>query len=100
MKSVVYVIQAGENGPVKIGHSRNLDSRLRSLRSGSAEPLFVRQTFEAGNVFALEKLLHMRFATERLSSEWFNVAPDQVVAAVEEINSRRSLSPLFSPSRV
>ncbi len=65
----IYFIQEGDNGPIKIGSTRNLKSRLPSLQTGSAKKLRVLGTMRGGN--ALESLLHQGFAEYRISGEWF-----------------------------
>ncbi|UXZ57051.1 GIY-YIG nuclease family protein [Curtobacterium sp. Arg-1] len=67
--SVVYFIQQGSSGPIKIGCSRNLTSRLNSLRTSSSEPLHVLGTVPGG--FELERQMHQALDAFRLNGEWF-----------------------------
>jgi hypothetical protein len=75
-KEVVYVIQALDGGPVKIGHStrRGVQSRLKSLQIGNHQRLTVRATYSGG--MWLERALHEFFALSRLSGEWFWVTQE------------------------
>lgn len=78
---VVYFIRAGENGPIKIGITTDVPSRLSSLQTSHAETLVVMTTTPGGT--ALEYELHKRFAHHRLRGEWF--APgDDLLAFIEE----------------
>lgn len=75
----VYFIQAGDDGPVKIGTAKDVLRRLSMLKTSSAEPLHLRALYEGGA--AEESLLHRRFAAHRIRREWFN--PDVLAEAVD-----------------
>jgi hypothetical protein len=69
----VYVIRAGDEGPVKIGHGKDPYRRLASLQSGSAQPLILLGTLAGA---APEELrLHQQFAADRIFGEWFKFNP-------------------------
>jgi T5orf172 domain len=73
-KELVYLIQAGDRGPVKIGSTRDansLRSRLATLQTGSPERLFIRAVGSGGST--REGELHKRFRHLRLYGEWFRV---------------------------
>jgi hypothetical protein len=70
----VYFVQAGESGPVKIGVTGNIEDRVRTMQTGSPQPLRVLATFPGG--FDLEARLHRMFAPHRVHGEWFAPAPD------------------------
>jgi hypothetical protein len=57
---VIYMIQAGENGPVKIGVTDNLESRLCKMQVDNAAPLKVLRLLAGG--FAQEAELHIRLS--------------------------------------
>lgn len=65
----VYFIQRGDDGPVKIGITKNLKSRLNGLQTSSAEKLFVRREFNGTQDD--EAMFHQVFAAHRMSGEWF-----------------------------
>jgi hypothetical protein len=71
---MLYVIQAGEGGPCKIGISRNPRGRMSKMQSDHHEPLRIIGLFEGDR--AEEATIHSRFANERLSGEWFNPHPE------------------------
>lgn len=66
----VYFLQRGPtNGPIKIGFSRDVISRIRTLRFQVRDRLWLLGV-AAGNA-KQEKVFHRRFADLRLSGEWF-----------------------------
>ena len=67
-----YVIQAGDDGPVKVGHACNVAARLASLRVANPAPLHVRYTFTDG--IRVEAVLHDLLSAYALTGEWFTVA--------------------------
>jgi len=82
----VYLIQQDQSGFVKIGISGNVTKRLRDLQSANPHLLSVKYTvncpsFEIAS--AIEKRLHNRFATFRLTNEWFNVPIEKIIADLE-----------------
>ena len=67
---MVYFIQAGHDGPIKIGCSnRNFEKRLKQLQTGSHKELIVLGIMEGG-LFE-EKKLHEKFKAYHLRGEWF-----------------------------
>ena len=75
----VYFIQAGENGPIKIGIAKHPGRRLIALQSARNESL--RLLAHMPGDMATEWSLHMKFAAHRIKGEWF--APsDEIMAEV------------------
>jgi len=70
---VYFVQQAGGVGPIKIGHTSILGTRLESLQAGSPVPLVMLGWLPGDNME--ERALHRRFAKSRLHSEWFAPTP-------------------------
>ena len=64
----VYMIRAGETGPVKIGHSNDPIGRLVELQVGHYEKLRIIRLFDGGE--AEEATLHVRFADLHIRGEW------------------------------
>lgn len=62
-----YVVQQGEDGPVKIGKSANIEARLKQLQTGSPHALVLLLALPVD----LERDLQERFGDYRLSGEWF-----------------------------
>ncbi len=73
---VVYFLQQGDGGPIKIGiaEGTRLDRRLKQLQTASPLPLRLLGIIEGGS--DLERRLHEKFAGCRLEGEWFSAAPD------------------------
>ena len=72
----VYMIQAGIDGPVKIGKSTDVKSRHSMLQAAHPfELILIREIEGYGKV---ERWLHERFATCRLRGEWFSFHPDML----------------------
>ena len=65
----VYFIQQGEDGPIKIGFSTDVEGRLKSLQTATPYPLVLLGVME-GNI-TTEARLHGLFQFCRLSGEWF-----------------------------
>jgi hypothetical protein len=70
----VYMIRAGENGPVKIGVTDDVGKRLRNMQTGNSERLSVLRVFEGSA--DEERRLHARFLSLRLRGEWFHFSPE------------------------
>jgi len=79
---VVYFIQHGKDGPIKIGRSTRgrVRKRISSLQIGSPKKLEVLHIADASPPD--EAILHKKFGQHRLSGEWF-FAADEVLAFVE-----------------
>jgi hypothetical protein len=68
----IYLIRAGESGPVKIGYARSVRDargRIDSLQVGHWEILRVLRLWEGD--MRDERRMHMRFADLRIRGEWF-----------------------------
>jgi len=67
--SVVYFVQAGRNGPIKIGTTNDIARRLTQLQIGSPEEIML--VGMAAGDGELEDEWHQRFDSFRLRGEWF-----------------------------
>lgn len=79
---VIYFLQQGEDGPVKIGFSRdsNLETRIRNLQCGNPTKLFLRGTIMG--IERDEQALHRKYQAYRMQGEWFNTT-----AVLRELDS-------------
>lgn len=68
---LVYFIQAGDDGPIKIGWtaSSNVEKRLRGLQTGNPHRLYLRATV-SGTLYS-EQMLQRLLGNSRLEGEWF-----------------------------
>lgn len=67
---MIYFIQQGCDGPIKIGYSNNnVYERLISLQIGNPNELKLIE--EIPGTRRVEKKLHKRFSNERIRGEWF-----------------------------
>lgn len=66
---MIYFIQQGEYGPIKIGRTNNIKWRMADLKVASPYPLRLISTMEGGE--KEEKLLHAAFSAVKLEGEWF-----------------------------
>ena len=66
----VYMVQAGEHGPVKIGFSADVALRLVKMQADNHQRLTVLRIFQGA--VAEEAALHTLFADNRLHGEWFS----------------------------
>jgi hypothetical protein len=72
--SWVYFIQAGDDGPIKIGVSRKPKRRIESLRTASPVELRLIAVIVGGE--KEEQALHRRFSEDRTHGEWFRPSSD------------------------
>ena len=74
---LVYFIQRGLNGPIKIGFTtKNPLERVRALQTGSPERLYL--LFAKAGTEHDERALHQQFGHDRLMGEWFDLSDDLV----------------------
>ena len=84
---VVYLIQGG--GLAKIGVSRNIDQRLKTLQASSPEKLAVlgsRVYDRSREAYSTERELHARFEDKRGHGEWFDLTDEDINTIVIEYN--------------
>lgn len=78
----IYFVQAGENGPVKIGYTHMPEKRLRCMQANHYETLrLIRVT--PGNRYG-ERRLHLRFSHLWIRGEWFYYSDEMLTAPVEQ----------------
>ena len=73
---LVYFVQAGDDGPVKIGFSRAPAQRVADLQTSNPAPLRLLATIPG--CLVSEAMLHREFGEHRIRGEWFH--PARVVA--------------------
>ena len=80
----VYFIAENENDDhnslrVKIGRSRDIQVRLRTLQTGSPYDLKLMGWIESDDDKQLELTLHERYSDQRIRLEWFYLQPEDVL---------------------
>jgi len=93
----VYVI-AAENGPVKIGISKDPDARIHTLEKQSGRLIssqYVSPPHSAARY--IEKAAHSHFSGARLEGEWFDVPFEEAKAFVEQLVSASENAPPVVP---
>lgn len=69
----VYFVQAGDDGPIKIGFAVDFKARFATMRTDS--PLDLRLLGRLDGTAQDEKRLHQTFAELRIRGEWFRADP-------------------------
>lgn len=82
----VYFIQAGQNGPIKIGSSKCPSTRLATLQTAHHVELRLLGEihYQDGRDAHYEKRIHEWLSTSRLRGEWFR--PDMLVLRFIAVN--------------
>ena len=89
---MIYAIQAGEGGPIKIGRASDPSSRMAELQTGNPERLRL-----IANVCwppEIEKCLHKFLDHHRLVGEWFR-ASEEVLWVVEKMHDEDAAHEIF-----
>lgn len=84
-RTFVYCI-GSEDGPVKVGITTNLLSRLRSLQNGSAtklELIWVYTAYHRQEALEMERAFFEVHADVRLEGEWFDISADLASESLE-----------------
>lgn len=68
-KGHIYFIQAGEDGPIKIGFSKDPVSRLRTLQTAHTEKL--KMLHHQTGTRVDEVKLHHKFKSLKIRGEWY-----------------------------
>jgi len=71
---MIYFIQSGDNGSIKIGETNNINRRLATLQVGTSEKLTLLGFLD--NDLETEKDMHLKFSEYRLRGEWFKPAKE------------------------
>ena len=100
---MIYFIQAGSTGPIKIGYTENEESlkkRIEALRTSS--PFSLKLIATKGGNLSDEKLLHEKFHMLHLAGEWFQ-ANQILINYIKNMNDeiynkpQENLNSFFSP---
>ena len=67
---MIYYLQQGDSGPIKIGYSAYPFKRMRQLQTANSVSLKLLLIVEGTK--GLERRLHRQFSHLRIQSEWFS----------------------------
>lgn len=88
-----YVVQEGDDGPVKIGIARNAFWRRSDLQTGNPRKIFLRAIYECegrSTALILEAAVLLEFADQRILGEWIS-APLAAMVKFVELQVRQCL---------
>lgn len=91
--SYVYVIQAGKDGPVKIGSAQKPSERLQELQTSNWHQLYLRAVVPCGPRVVIEKVAHALADRHRIRGEWFDLEPLKAVEFVVTAMALKGLDP-------
>ena len=95
--SYVYIIQAGNLGPYKIGKANNVEKRIKQLQT--ANPIALKERLvihckSEQHAFSIESQLHNCFKSYRLEGEWFagniNLATAMNITKEARLDTKKS----------
>lgn len=89
MSNVVYYIGVKGDGHVKIGTTKNLQARLRSLATARADGNLLMVLATEPGTYELEQKRHAQFAESRAHGEWFKLTP-ALQQHIDELAARTS----------
>lgn len=70
-KIYIYLIESLETGQFKIGKTKNVKRRLKTLQTGNGGKLKIIEIFQTKYPNKLESYLHNYFSHEKTIGEWF-----------------------------
>ena len=73
MLKSVYVFES--DGQFKIGVSKNVNARLKSIKTGNPNIHIVYEGDAVANAYTIESMLHAHFSNYRVNGEWFSLPP-------------------------
>lgn len=82
--SFVYVIQSGDDGPIKIGSANRPSRRIGNLQTSSWQDLYLRAAIPAHANVGVEKAAHVLARDHAIRGEWFDLSPYEAVCFVLE----------------
>jgi hypothetical protein len=81
----LYAIGPENNGPIKIGFSKNPKRRIKSLQTSHPETLVIHCVveFETDKAKYLERFIHRDINYKRTKGEWFDMSPEDAKGTLE-----------------
>ncbi|THI87138.1 MAG: GIY-YIG nuclease family protein [Nitrospira sp. CG24A] len=75
----VYFVIDRSSSQIKIGRSKDVPKRVRTLQTGNPNPLELMGWVLSGHDTSTERTLHKRYGAKRGSGEWFSITQDEVL---------------------
>lgn len=84
-------------GHQKIGISKNVETRLKSIQTGNPEKLYIhhKEPVNPKIVKIMERAIHRELGYKRQKGEWFDVTATEAKEFVQFFNIRYADDPLF-----
>ncbi len=77
----IYIVRAGESGPVKVGRAKDVTARMIEIQVCNPEPVALIATFAAPE--SVEQRLHAALKEHHVRGEWFKwCAEIELIAAL------------------
>lgn len=73
-RNMIYFIQQGEDGPIKIGKTTDINRRLKELQTGTPNKLHLVGLINEDNLS--ERDFHSAFSHLHITSEWYKPGED------------------------
>ena len=100
---ILYFLQAGDKGPIKIGVTDDVNARLKNLQTGNPYKLNLLHKIEIDYTLGehreisceeMEKYFHTNFRADRMEGEWY--APtDYLYQCIETLKQGKDIEGFF-----
>jgi predicted GIY-YIG superfamily endonuclease len=79
----VYLIRSSENSHYKIGHTKDINSRIKQLQTGNSDKIYLVDSYKSEFSIKIENALHNFYVNKKILNEWFDFGIE------EEVNFRK-----------
>ena len=80
MGSVYLLGDSEKEGIFKIGVTRgDIQKRIKKLQTGNAGEIYLVSYYETEYPFLMEKMLHTKFFSDKVLTEWFSLTTEEIV---------------------
>ena len=87
MDVVYFIHEENDFEYFKIGVTRDINDRIRTLQCGNRRKLLIYETISCSSKFNLENLLHKHLSEFRVSGEWFRINKEHVDKLINSVQS-------------
>jgi predicted GIY-YIG superfamily endonuclease len=71
--SYIYLIKTKNEGKYKIGVTKDIQQRLKTLQTGSSDELILIDKYYSDYAFQIERALHNFYKPNNILNEWFEL---------------------------